>query len=84
MFNKRIPRSSAALPDLRSGKYSLYDNSRLSMPARLPPLSCNMCPIPFYFLNLLRPIPVSPTSPAPKRSMVVGSGTGLPLRETLS
>jgi len=31
-----------------------------------------------YFLNFFLPNPASPTSPAPKRSMVVGSGTGFP------
>jgi hypothetical protein len=35
------------------------------MPERLPPLSFNMWLIPYYFLNLLRPNPASPTSPAP-------------------
>jgi hypothetical protein len=28
-----------SLPDLLSGKWELYENSRLSMPERLPPLS---------------------------------------------
>jgi|GEM_PF-2744937 len=65
-----------SLPDLRSGKYSLYENSRLLMPERLPPLSCNMWLIQYYFLNLLRPYPARPTKPVPSSISVAGSGTG--------
>jgi len=65
-----------SLPDLRSGKCSLYENSRLLMPERLPPLSCNMWLIQYYFLNLLRPYPARPTRPVPSSISVAGSGTG--------
>ena len=44
------------------------------MPERLPPLSCNMWLIPYYFLNLLRPYPARPTKPVPSSISVAGSG----------
>ena len=47
------------------------------MPTRLPPLSCNMWLIQYYFLNLLRPYPARPTKPVPSSISVAGSGTGL-------
>jgi len=47
------------------------------MPNRLPPLSCNMWLIQYYFLNLLRPNIPRPTRPEPSSKSVAGSGTGI-------
>jgi len=44
------------------------------MPVRLPPLSCNMWLISYYFLNLLRPYPARTIIPEPSIISVAGSG----------
>jgi hypothetical protein len=75
-----------SLPDLRSGIYEVYENCRLSIPKRRPPLSGSVLVMPKIacYLNIFFPNIAMPIKPQPKTIMVAGSGTGALITDTLS
>jgi len=76
-----------SFPDLRSGIYEVYENCRLSIPVRLPPLSGSvlvMAKIACYLKIFLRPNTAMASKPESKRRVVAGSGAELPVKNAWS